>query len=643
MTLSNIKILPKIVFCFALVALTVAFANWSGWSNARQSEALTTELLERDVVALTENVRANISVVAFATLSYRYFAATTNEEKTAIEEQINTNAKTYQAFSDHAKAVADEAFVPRLERQKEIFTGLQGDFATLKQTLRFNDEGNSRKLLAKIDTEVEQLRADTRALTDDLIANVKRKSEESAQTSSNLIRNTLIISVVMLAIVMGFAYAVVQGGAVGPLTRIAAVMERLARGDYTVEIVGAQRGDEVGMMARCAEVFKKNGLDAIALRRHQEDERLKAEAEAKKAEAHAIERERELVSYSIGTAITKLAEKDLTYRISDKLPEAYTQLQIEFNSAMNQLEGVMRSVSESTHTISLGTQEISSASDDLSRRTESQAANLEQTAAAVSEISNKVRQAATGAVQARDVVAQAKDEAAKSGDVVKRAIELMAAIEKSSQQITQIISVIDEIAFQTNLLALNAGVEAARAGDAGRGFAVVAQEVRALAQRSAGAAKEIKELIGTARTEVEKGVGLVAETGASLDRIIVRVTQINGVVDSIATAAEEQASGIAQINTAVDHMDQSTQQNAAMVEEATAATKSLAEQSDELNGMISGFVTSARKMLSSVASPDRTVRQHKPAPMAPPPPARKKVASAQGRPTKSDPSDWTEF
>ncbi len=308
----------------------------------------------------------------------------------------------------------------------------------------------------------------------------------------------------------------------------------------------------------------------------------------------------------IGSALTRLANRDLTHRISERLPDAYQALKEDFNAAMDQLEGVIRAVSHSTQTIHSGTKEISIASDDLSRRTESQAASLEETAAAVAEITSKVQQAATGASEVRNAVATAREEAAKTGAIVQRAISSMNGIERSSQQITQIIGVIDEIAFQTNLLALNAGVEAARAGDAGRGFAVVAQEVRALAQRSAEAAKQIKTLISASQAEVGEGVSLVGEAGASLDRIVERVLAISTLVDTIATSAAEQASGLAEVNTAVDQMDQTTQQNAAMVEQTTAATKNLAQQSDELNDLIASFVTSSKALLARAQGEART-------------------------------------
>jgi methyl-accepting chemotaxis protein len=249
----------------------------------------------------------------------------------------------------------------------------------------------------------------------------------------------------------------------------------------------------------------------------------------------------------------------------------------------------MLSIRSNTAGIHSGSGEIAVAADDLSRRTEQQAAGLEETAATLDQITATVKNTAEGAIQAQKVVASAKTDADHSGEVVRKAIAAMGGIEKSSKQIGQIIGVIDEIAFQTNLLALNAGVEAARAGDAGRGFPVVASEVRALAQRSAEAAKEIKSLISASTTQVGQGVDLVGETGKALGRIVVQVAEINTLVASITASAQEQSSALHQVNTAVNQMDQVTQQNAAMVEETTAAAHSLSKESEELARLIGRF------------------------------------------------------
>ena len=249
----------------------------------------------------------------------------------------------------------------------------------------------------------------------------------------------------------------------------------------------------------------------------------------------------------------------------------------------------MPAVSGNTQAIRAGAGEISTAADDLSRRTEQQASSLEETAAALEQITVTVKKTAEGAKHARDIVSTAKVDADKSGEVVREAMAAMTGIDKSSKQISEIIGVIDEIAFQTNLLALNAGVEAARAGDAGRGFAVVASEVRALAQRSAQAAKEIKGLISASTAQVDQGVRLVAQTGEALGRIVAQVVEINAVIADIAASAQEQSTGLQQVNTAVNEMDQVTQKNAAMVEEMTAAAHGLAGETEELGQLVARY------------------------------------------------------
>ncbi len=270
-------------------------------------------------------------------------------------------------------------------------------------------------------------------------------------------------------------------------------------------------------------------------------------------------------------------------------PLSIGKLRQDFNTAVAALRDVIGSISHSTEIVTASAGDISEAANNLSRRTEQQAAALEETAAALDEITSTVRHSSDRANEARNMVDETRASAAKSGGIVRNAIDAMGRIETSSSRISQIIGVIDEIAFQTNLLALNAGVEAARAGEAGRGFAVVAQEVRELAQRSAGAAKEIKALIGTSVREVGAGVELVRSTGDALTEIEALVNRVNEQVALIATAAREQATGLAEVNTAVNSMDQMTQQNAAMVEETTAASQTLAAESRELKMLLTKF------------------------------------------------------
>jgi methyl-accepting chemotaxis protein len=354
----------------------------------------------------------------------------------------------------------------------------------------------------------------------------------------------------------------------GPIRQIVDRMRTLAEGDKESTIPYQDRSDEIGDIARALVVFRQ-------------------------AEEEAIGRERSMVVEFVGTGMSKLAAKDITFRLGDGLPDAYQAIKVDFNAAMDELEHAIKGVLAGADDIRSGTTEIVNSSDELARRTEIQAANLTQTSTAVSEITSTVAKTAEGASQARQVVGSAKSDAQKGGEVVCNAIEAMNELEKTSKEISQIIGVIDEIAFQTNLLALNAGVEAARAGEAGRGFSVVATEVRSLAQRSAEAAQQVEQLISKSSSQVEASVSLVRESGVSFDRIMDRVTEVGAVVSEIASSAEQQAGSLIEVNSAVSQLDNLTQENAGMVEEATAATRLLADQCSMLADLVESFETNA--------------------------------------------------
>ena len=347
-------------------------------------------------------------------------------------------------------------------------------------------------------------------------------------------------------------------------------------------------GDKGGVAAAVTSLVKAIFLDMdlsiTAYLAKLDEERQRAEAAR-----HETERARTVAVTALAEALNRLSIGDLTTPMSAELAAEFNQVRTDFDQALGGLRQAMQAVLHATDAIGGSTEGISRAANDLSRRTEQQASSLEETAAALDELTASVRKTAGVAKEASELAEIARSETQQSGSIVADAVAAMSEIESSSRQISQIIGVIDEIAFQTNLLALNAGVEAARAGEAGSGFAVVASEVRALAQRSAEAAREIKSLISTSSTHVAAGVERVGETGQALDRLATRVVEIDQRVGEIAASAQEQATGLHEINTAVNQMDRFTQENAAMVEEARAATQTLDGNVNDLRQLVARF------------------------------------------------------
>jgi methyl-accepting chemotaxis protein len=467
--------------------------------------------------------------------------------------------------------------------------------------------GTADNFVGAVEDTIEQLK-----VANDVARTAATKAQAAASRTALVATIVGLISALVIALIAGF---VATRSIVRPIFTMIGYMQKLMAGDTTITVASAERKDEFGKMGQAIVAFRDAAIEKIrveqeALAQREMSEQERAEREADKAR-EAAEDARAIAA--LGQGLSAMSNGDLTHRIDIEFSAKSAQLKTDFNAAIAQLQQAVSVVVSNVAGIQSGAGEISQAADDLSRRTEQQAASLEETAAALDEITATVNKTASGARQASDVVQAARGDAEKSGAVVRDAVAAMTAIEQSSSQINQIIGVIDEIAFQTNLLALNAGVEAARAGEAGRGFAVVASEVRALAQRSAEAAKEIKTLISASTGQVGQGVKLVDETGHALQRIVDRVAEIDSLVTEIAASAQEQAVGLAQVNTAVNQMDQVTQQNAAMVEQSTAASHSLAQEAEVLQASVAQFrVGDAARAPAARSVPAAPVRQAEP-------------------------------
>ena len=398
-------------------------------------------------------------------------------------------------------------------------------------------------------------------------------------------RTMVMLGVILTLLVVAVSILVmryVHRGLIRPLTHATEVLGAMADGKQDVAVESLNADGEMGHL-----------VEAVIAMRNSAQEKYQAEREAESK-----------VVAAIGAGLHALAKGDLTYRITAEMAAAFLALREDFNAAAERLHETLRTVAQTTGEVSTGAGDIARWSDELAQRTERQAASLEETAAALQEITATVAQSAAHAKEATVIVAGAKSSAEKGGSIVGNAVTAMQEIESSSKKISVIVEVIDEIAFQTNLLALNAGVEAARAGEAGKGFAVVASEVRALAQRCAQAAHEVKALISDSQTHVASGVSLVGNSGAALNEILDQVSRINALMEDMARASEQQSAGVKQISSAVSDMDNVTQKNAAMVQQNKEIARSLTDQTASLSEMV-GFFAVGRAQRQGGPQPSR--------------------------------------
>ncbi|MCK3775191.1 methyl-accepting chemotaxis protein [Ensifer sesbaniae] len=591
--MSRLKISHTLIALFLVVAVIVAALAVSSLGgikmmNERNNEIATTWLPR---VSLSRALETQLSDtrMAFA----RHLISLTPFEKKAAEKVIGQTVEGFNKLADDYAGLmvtdADKAALEKVHTAYQAYLSIADGMVKLSNNLE-NMKAQSvfkvemRETEQKVDEAIKEVRALNVAGADAAVA-------ASSATHDQIRMIEMVVIAVAAIIVIGAILYAVRGIA-RPIQIITRSMARLAEGDTDSNIPYGARKDEIGEMARAVEVFRQAAItnqqleaDAEAQRARAEADRLRLTEEAEAAAQHRLQE----ATAGLANGLRRLASGDLAFQLNEPFAPDFEQLRHDLNQAVAQLADTLAAVSASSDSIDSGGREVSQSADDLSRRTEQQAASLEETAAALDQITVNVGNSSKRTNEARAVASQANESARKSGAIVSGAVDAMGRIEHSSSQISNIIGVIDEIAFQTNLLALNAGVEAARAGDAGKGFAVVAQEVRELAQRSANAAKEIKDLIRNSAVEVESGVRLVRETGEALRTIEGFIVTINQHMDAIAVSAQEQSAGLSEVNMAVNQMDQVTQQNAAMVEEANAASATLAQEAGRLRELIARF------------------------------------------------------
>jgi methyl-accepting chemotaxis protein len=434
----------------------------------------------------------------------------------------------------------------------------------------------------------------------------------------------LMVLLGLLAVTCAVCWFVVRS-ITRPVGQLVDTMAALAQGQNDIEVPGAERGDELGHMARAVLVFRDAAIEKTRLEAASADAQQAAEVERKRNEAAkaAAAAQVQHVVDALGEGLEQLAKGALTYRITSEFADEYKKVQDDFNSAMAQLQETVGAIVLSVREVSNASGEISTSTTDLSQRTEEQAASLEETSASMEEISATVKQNAENAQQANQFASGTRQVCDRGGEVVAEAVKAMSRIEESSRKISDIIGVIDEIARQTNLLALNAAVEAARAGEAGRGFAVVASEVRSLAQRSSQAAKDIKDLIVNSSGQVQEGVELVNRAGTSLNEILASIKKVADIVSGIAAASAEQATGLEQVGKALNQMDEVTQQNSALVEENAATAKTLEQQARAMDERVAFFHIDGN---AAVAAPSRVEPRAQPVAAAAAPAARAPAA-----------------
>ena len=621
---------PIIGICVGGMACLGVMAYQLEMSDLRYSTFISDDLM--GVQQLME-VRADVRSIAVEA-----YNLSVSDDNSGGRHDLRAQGQEIQGnFTRAAELLpADRDEIAKFASIVDIYISRQADVVDLAKS---GDKERARLKVLSMDAEGDKLDDDILDFINRLRAKIETASDDlSAQ---NLWTMIYTVSCVAIFILLSIAAAVliIRRSITSPLKVLMDRMASLSSGDTASPVDGMDRKDEIGEMARAVAIFRdneevKHKLEASAEQTRQTTEKERAERDAERRKQQA---EMDFAIRSLGDALAHLAEGDLVNRLDQPFADNLDALRVNFNNSADRLLQTLRSVGFNASAINASAAEVRSATDDLAKRTSTQAAAVEETAAALEQITRAVSDSTERAEEAGQLVERTRKGAEQSGEIVRKAVEAIYQIEKSSGAIASIIGVIDEIAFQTNLLALNAGVEAARAGEAGKGFAVVAQEVRELAQRSAQAAKEIKGLIHASSSQVKAGVSLVDEAGRALSKMVSEVQEINLHVNAIVSSAHEQSNALKEINQAVTSMDQGTQKNASMVEETTATSHNLAGEANQLDEILRQF-----NLGSGMQKPVEANATSRPVP-SPAHALNGRLAKAVGATGTDDAAGWKQF
>jgi methyl-accepting chemotaxis protein len=596
----DLRIRTKIAIPLVVIGLiSVATAIYAGREYARIQNTYS-NLIDQRATAILDSAQATLATSDILRHLYKAIAYPEymKQNATSIEDVRKGYDKALQQFVN-AKISFPEMHAEFDALSRRITETKSKIDDVVAQAAR-DEDLPALSVMSELDRQLGAIVADAVKLNETIKSDTQGAAVVLNAEAHGLDQLILALSVAGMLLGLVGAVLLARRSITGPLDQLKARMDGLASGDYGVAIDGQTRKDEIGAMARAVQIFKENGLAVQRLeaetaegREASEARRLQVEDEraVRAREQQQLAAEQRKVMDMLGDGLDRLSRGDLTCRIDDEMAADYEKLRDDFNLAVGHLAETIRTIQETSGDVGDAAREINMGADDLSKRTEEQASSLEETAATTEQLAASVKASATASRQAVALADEAMDVARKGGAIVRDAVDAMARIETASRKISDITSVIDEIAFQTNLLALNAAVEAARAGDAGKGFAVVASEVRTLAQRSGAAAKDITALITESGSEVAQGASLVRSAGDALERIVDASRKVSATVSDISAASAEQANGIDEMSQTVAHMDEMTQQNAALAEESAASATALSTQIQRLNGLVSSFRT----------------------------------------------------